>query len=285
MIRQIYDVKLHDTVTIRSNELLAQLGIEDLDLILKESKLHWYGHMELSNSVVKTTLTYRLLESMGLGGQRWHGSSWQRGITDRHSWQTHLEIWCDICHACSKPATWKGTHWCPCCPCTCTLIKNLRYCTKTMQVFFWHVVFSVTETDETIKIYKEYSKMDWKRMKQMKQTNSSFHWFLNSIDQGVWTVSSCFVTNEMNETDHQWELLLVCFICFILFQSILEYSLYILIVSSVSVMEKKTCRKKTCLVLCSIWKSGININKKSGDDDDDDDLHLFWSQASGLTDL
>ena len=35
-----------------------------------------------------------------------------------------------------------------------------RYCTKTMQVFFGHVFFSITETDETIKIYKEYSKMD-----------------------------------------------------------------------------------------------------------------------------
>ena len=52
---------------------------------------------------------------------------------------------------------------------------NHRYCTKTMQVFFGHVFFSVTETDETIKIYKEYSKMDWKRMKQVKQTNSSSH--------------------------------------------------------------------------------------------------------------
>ena len=34
------------------------------------------------------------------------------------------------------------------------------YCTKTTQVFFGHVFFSVTETDVTIKIYKEYSKMD-----------------------------------------------------------------------------------------------------------------------------
>ena len=28
-------------------------------------------------------------------------------------------------HACSKPAIWKGAHWCGCCPCTCMLIKNL----------------------------------------------------------------------------------------------------------------------------------------------------------------
>ena len=45
--------------------------------------------------------------------------------------------------------------------------EHFIYCTKTTQVFFGHVFFSVTETDVTIKIYKEYSKMDWKRMKQM----------------------------------------------------------------------------------------------------------------------
>ena len=31
---------------------------------------------------------------------------------------------CEICHACSKPVTWKGAHCCGYCPCTCTLIKN-----------------------------------------------------------------------------------------------------------------------------------------------------------------
>ena len=32
-------------------------------------------------------LTYRLMESMGLGGLRWHGSSWQRGIAESGSTQ------------------------------------------------------------------------------------------------------------------------------------------------------------------------------------------------------
>ena len=36
MIRLICNVKPQDTATIRSNELLARLGIEDLDLILRE---------------------------------------------------------------------------------------------------------------------------------------------------------------------------------------------------------------------------------------------------------
>ena len=45
-------VKAQDTATIRSTELLAWLGIEDLDLILKERRLHWYGQMERSNGAV-----------------------------------------------------------------------------------------------------------------------------------------------------------------------------------------------------------------------------------------
>ena len=43
-------------------------------------------------------LTYRLMDSVGLGGPRWHGNSWQRGIAesgssglsphDRHTWRS-----------------------------------------------------------------------------------------------------------------------------------------------------------------------------------------------------
>ena len=32
-------------------------------------------------------LTYRLMESMGLGGPKWHGSSWQRGIAESGSFR------------------------------------------------------------------------------------------------------------------------------------------------------------------------------------------------------
>ena len=49
MIRQICNVRPQDVVTTRSNELLVRLGIEDLDLILKERRLRWYGHVEHSN--------------------------------------------------------------------------------------------------------------------------------------------------------------------------------------------------------------------------------------------
>ena len=53
MIRQICNVRPQDIVTNRSNEVLARLRIEDLDLILKERRLHWYGHVEHSNGAVK----------------------------------------------------------------------------------------------------------------------------------------------------------------------------------------------------------------------------------------
>ena len=39
----------------------------------------------------KQPLTYRLLESMGLGGPRWLGSSWHRGIAESGSSQLSIE--------------------------------------------------------------------------------------------------------------------------------------------------------------------------------------------------
>ena len=60
MIRQICNVRPQDIVTTRSNELLVQLGIEDLDLILKERRLRWYGHVEHSNGAVKTAFDIQI---------------------------------------------------------------------------------------------------------------------------------------------------------------------------------------------------------------------------------
>ena len=44
-----------------------RLGIEDLDLILKERRLRWYGHVERSNVQSRQPFTYRLRENVGLG--------------------------------------------------------------------------------------------------------------------------------------------------------------------------------------------------------------------------
>ena len=67
MIRQICNVKPQDTATIRSTELLARLGIEDLDLILKERRLHWYGHVECANGAVKTAFDIQVNGKRGPG--------------------------------------------------------------------------------------------------------------------------------------------------------------------------------------------------------------------------
>ena len=67
MIRQICNVKPQDTANIRSTELLARLGIDDLDLILKERRLCWYGHMERSKGAVKTVFDIQIVGKRGPG--------------------------------------------------------------------------------------------------------------------------------------------------------------------------------------------------------------------------
>ena len=55
------------TVITRSNELLARLGIEDLDLILKERRLCWYGHREHSNGAIKAAFDVQVDGKHGPG--------------------------------------------------------------------------------------------------------------------------------------------------------------------------------------------------------------------------
>ena len=50
-----------------SSELLAQLGIEDLDLILKERRLRWYGDVERFNGAVKTAFHIQVEGKPGPG--------------------------------------------------------------------------------------------------------------------------------------------------------------------------------------------------------------------------
>ena len=44
-----------------------RLGIEDLDLILKERRLPWYGHAECSNGAVKTAFDIQVEGKRGPG--------------------------------------------------------------------------------------------------------------------------------------------------------------------------------------------------------------------------
>ena len=130
MIRQTCNVKPQDIVTTRSNELLARLGIEDLDLILKERRLRWYGHVEYSNGAIKTAFDLQADGKCGPGRPK---MIWKQ-LTERdcREWKfltlmidIHGDLVWDLPYVQQAWATWKGAHWCGCCPCTCMLIKNL----------------------------------------------------------------------------------------------------------------------------------------------------------------
>ena len=120
MIRQICNVRLQDIVTTRSNELLVQLGIEDLDLILKERRLRWYGHVERSNGAVKTSSDIQVDGKPGSPKMTWKQPTerdcreWKLLAIDphdRHTWRS-------------------GRRPTDCCPSTCTLIKHLMMMTS-----------------------------------------------------------------------------------------------------------------------------------------------------------
>ena len=42
-------------------------GMEDLDLILKERRLHWYGHVECFNGAIKTAFDIQVDRKCGPG--------------------------------------------------------------------------------------------------------------------------------------------------------------------------------------------------------------------------
>ena len=72
-------------VTFRSIELLAQLGIEDLDLIMKERRLRWYGHVERSSDAVKTAFHIQVDGKHGPGRPKMTWKRWQREIAESGS--------------------------------------------------------------------------------------------------------------------------------------------------------------------------------------------------------
>ena len=54
MIRRICSIKPEDMATVRSSELLTKLELVDLDLIFRERRLHWFGHVEHSSGAIRT---------------------------------------------------------------------------------------------------------------------------------------------------------------------------------------------------------------------------------------
>ena len=69
MIRQICSIKPEDVAIVRPSELLAKLELEDLNLILRERRLCWFGHVERSSGQSAQHVIYRLMAG-GWGGGR-----------------------------------------------------------------------------------------------------------------------------------------------------------------------------------------------------------------------
>ena len=65
MIRQISSIKPEDVATVRSSELLEKLELEDLDLILRKRRLHWFGHVELFSGAVRTACDIQIVGRRG----------------------------------------------------------------------------------------------------------------------------------------------------------------------------------------------------------------------------
>ena len=67
MIRQICSIKPVDVATVRSSELLAKLELEDRDLILRERRLLWFGHVERSSGAIRTASDIQIDGRRGAG--------------------------------------------------------------------------------------------------------------------------------------------------------------------------------------------------------------------------
>ena len=88
MIRQICNVRPQDNVTTRSSDLLVRLDIEDLELILKERRLRWYGHVECSSGAIKRAFDIQVDGKRGPGRPK---MTWKQ-LTERDCREWKLSV-------------------------------------------------------------------------------------------------------------------------------------------------------------------------------------------------
>ena len=67
MIRQICSIKPEDVAMVSSSELPARLELEDLNLILRERRLPWFGHVERSSGAFRTAYDLQIDGRQGAG--------------------------------------------------------------------------------------------------------------------------------------------------------------------------------------------------------------------------
>ena len=111
IIRQICNIKTEDVATARPRELLVKLELKDLDLILRESKLRWFGYVERPWGTVRSACDIQVdgRRRTGRPKMTWTEIEWER-----------LRAW--------KAVTWTGAHWCGwCVPASACLSKTQRW--------------------------------------------------------------------------------------------------------------------------------------------------------------
>ena len=67
MIRQICSIKPEEVARVRSSKLLAKLQLEDLNLILRERRLRWFGHVARSSGAIRTAYDMQIDGKRGAG--------------------------------------------------------------------------------------------------------------------------------------------------------------------------------------------------------------------------
>ena len=72
--------------TVRSSELLVKLQLEDLDLILRERRLSWFGHVEHSSGAIRTACDIQIEGRRGAGRPK---LTWKK-LTEKDYWEWKL---------------------------------------------------------------------------------------------------------------------------------------------------------------------------------------------------
>ena len=93
MIRQICNIKPEDVASVRSNELLTRLGLDDLEVVLREKRLRWFGHLERSSGAIRTAYDMQVNGRSGPGRPK---MTWKAVIErDRKEWTVSETDPCD----------------------------------------------------------------------------------------------------------------------------------------------------------------------------------------------
>ena len=86
MIRQICGIQSKDISSVRSQSLLDQLGLVDLEIVLRKNRLQWAGHVERSSGAIKVA---KDLEVEGRKGPGRPKLSWSEVTArDRKQWNS-----------------------------------------------------------------------------------------------------------------------------------------------------------------------------------------------------